>query len=159
MRMIITLLVLAVMVGALVWQYKVQVLALEDHKRQQHDQSVSETVAVQAKCTAQAQQRFALLGLGSGQTATFKSHYDAKTDKCFVQVESTSSSLGTVWHNVTLYEAVKGIVFGTYSWRSVPGQKAADVAPYTCEVKLPSGERRTCRSDAEFKGFVRTYMQ
>jgi hypothetical protein len=159
MKSIILLLVLAALIGLLFWQYKTIPVSLKNHERKVKELSVSKSLAAQQQCHDQAHARFALLGLEGQASETFKSHYNAPLEKCFLQVENTSSSLDIVWKNVTLSDAASGSNFGSYSWRSTPGQRPSDVPPFTCEVTLPSGEKKDCASEAEFRSLIETYMK
>ncbi len=160
MKSIIIVLVLLMLAGLVAWQFNAQVLALKGHKQHVQEVAASRGITAQQQlCADQAHARFRLLGWDSQPSASFKGHYNAQLEKCFVQIENTSSSLGTVWKSTTLSDAIGGTTFGSYSWRGKPGQKSADVAPYTCEVTMPGGARSGCRSDADFKELIKTYMQ
>jgi hypothetical protein len=160
MKSIIFVVVLLVLAGLVAWQFNAQLLALKGHKQKVQVAAVSRVVsAQQQKCTQQAHARFKSLGWESQPSASFKGHYNAQFDKCFVQIENTNSSLGTVWKSATLSDAISGTTIGSYSWRGAPGQKSSDVAPYTCEVTTPGGARTDCRSEAEFRELIKDYMQ
>jgi hypothetical protein len=158
MKALILLLVIAAMVGLLFWQFQTESVSLEHHQKKQQDLSVSKELATQQLCSDQAHDRFNLQGWQSQPTATFKGHFNAELGKCFALIENDSASLGTTWKNVTLTDAANGKNFASYSWRSEPGQKPADVPPFTCEVTVPSGERTDCTSETEFKNLIKTYL-
>lgn len=159
MKSLILLAVIALMVGLLMWQYKTEYVSLEKHELHVKNLSVAKEHAVQDQCKDQAQARFRQLGWEGQGSATFKSHFNGKLDKCFVQVESTKASLDMVWSTVTLSDANSGHSLGSYSWRGAAGQKLADVPPFTCSVTMLSGEQRTCTSDAEFRSLIADYMK
>ena len=159
MKTIIFFLVVAVMTGVLVWQYHTQYLALEEHKLQMQEASVSQSLVAQQRCTEQAHDRFRRLGWENGKSAKFRNHYNAKLDKCFVLIENSTTSLDIAWDHATLSDAGDGTILGNYAWRSISGEKPSDVAPYTCDVTLPSSEKTACKSDAEFKSLINVYMK
>ncbi len=159
MKSIILLAVIALMVGLLMWQYKTEYVSLEKNELHVKDASVARQLAVQDQCKDQAQARFRQLGWEGHGAATFKSHFNAKLDKCFVQIESSKASFDMVWSTVTLSDANSGSNIGSYSWRGATGQKPAEVPPFTCVVTMLSGEHRTCTSDAEFRGLIAAYMK
>jgi hypothetical protein len=158
MKAIILLLVVAALAGLIVLQFKTLPGALENHQKKVTDLSASKGLAEQQTCHDQAQARFVKLGLAGQASETVKSHFSVALGKCFVQIENTSTSLDIVWKNVTLSDAISGDGFGRYSWRSAPGQKPSDVPPFTCEVTQPSGEKKECTSEDEFRNLVKVYM-
>ena len=159
MKTIVALLVLAALVGVVVWQYHTQYLVLADHKRQVHDASVSPSVAAQQQCSEQARARFRQPDPGDAKQTVYKSRYNATLSRCFMQIDTTNASLGTVWKYVTLSDAVEGEVVGSYSWHSLPGKKDSEVTPFTCEVVMPTGEKQLCKSDEEFRNLIKFYLK
>ena len=158
MKSIILLLVIAALVGLIVWQYKTLPVALENQQKKVEDLNASRSVAAQQQCHDQAHARFIQLGLEGQPTQSFRSRYNTQLDKCYLQIENTSVSLDILWKNLTLSEAVSGINLGSYSWRSAPGQTPADVPPFTCEVTMPSGGKTECKSETEFRNLIKAYM-
>jgi hypothetical protein len=159
MRMLIALLVLVVLTGLIMWQYKADVRVLEKHheKIQQVSSSPQESDQ-QRDCTEQAFARYKGLGLESNKSASYKGHFSTGLNQCYELIESTDASLDTLWKRVTLYEA-DGKVFGSYAWHSAPDQKPADIPPFNCDVQMPTGEHKSCSSETEFRFLADTYMK
>jgi hypothetical protein len=158
MKRFITLLILAAMCGLVWWQYQTQYSKLQSHQHQVKDESASQGLVLQHDCLTKALARFNFLGLASNKSANYKGHYSASLGQCYALIGSNETSLDTVWKHLTLYDA-DGKVFASYAWHSQDDQKAADIPPYTCEVTLPSGEERTCKSEADFRDLIGAYMK
>jgi hypothetical protein len=90
----------------------------------------------------------------------YVNHYNEKMNGCFMVISSTDTktSPGRIFTNVTLVDAFEGKAFGNYAWQSDPVKKYWEVAPFLCDVTLPSGEKKACKSDVEFKELIKVYM-
>jgi hypothetical protein len=154
-----TLLVIAAMFGALIWQYHASVLALEKHKLLVQDQSVLQGLEKQNQCAEQVFAVFRQRSQGHEEPAAWKGHYNPSLGKCFGQIETGTLTQDIAWHNVTVFDAATRIEVAGYSSRTSPGQKESEVIPFTCEVTLPSDARIDCYSRAEFMDKIKAYMQ
>ena len=159
MKSLITLLVIAVMIAVLVWQYRVSVIALEKHQQLVQDQSVLQGLETQHQCAEQVFAIFRQRGLQYQKSAAWKGHYSASMGKCYAQIETNALTLDIVWHGVSVFDAATNIEVAGYSSRTSPGQKEPEVTPFTCEVTLPPNARTTCASRAEFMERIKAYMQ
>ena len=140
------------------WQYKADYHALET--RQQHTQaaSVSADQQTQNDCTGKGAARFRQLGLQYNKAAKYSAHFNASLNQCYALIETSNVSLDTLWKHITLYDA-DGKVFAAYEWHSQPGQSAADIPPFTCDVTMPGGEHRDCTSESDFRNLTTAYMK
>jgi hypothetical protein len=102
----------------------------------------------QAKCSEQALKLFTSLGyaenkMGEGQ----ENHYQPLMNRCFVLITYTTSRST----NRELLDAFERRELGYFS-----GQLLGQVDG--CNVTLPSGELKVCRSEEEFKRLIGPYM-
>jgi len=93
--------------------------------------------------------------------AGYESHYNVRLNKCFLQISTTDTQIspGTIWTYRFLQDAFEGKQYATYAWHTEKGKTYWEVAPFQCEVLLPSGDRRFCKSDDEFTLLIRMYME
>ncbi|HEY2346952.1 MAG TPA: hypothetical protein VGH80_13925 [Xanthomonadaceae bacterium] len=155
---LITLIVLATLVGLVIWQYRTQYAVLEHHQQAQQDAASAQADQAQLQCNQSALARFQALRLDDNPTARHKGHFNPTLDQCYILIESSENSLDTDWKHITLY-AADGKVFASYGWHSENGEQAADIPPYTCDVTLPTGEHRACKTEADFRNLVGAYMR
>ncbi len=124
------------------------------------------TLALQEKCAEQAQKVFSDDGYAKNPTAAYSSHYNPDLDKCFMEVFNSmevmnadaKSSPGTFWTFYSVFDAFEGKVYGACAWHTVKDKKYWEVSPVQCDVTLPSGEKRVCRSQDEFEKLIEVYM-
>lgn len=119
------------------------------------------TLDQQEKCSDQARKTFAEQGYAHKSMAGYESHYNARLNRCFVEISTTDTQIspGTIWTNRFVLDAFEGKQYATYAWHTEKDKKYWEVAPFQCEILLPSGERQFCKSDAEFDLLVNMYMQ
>lgn len=157
LRHVISLLILAALVGLVMWTFRAQRAALESHQRKQDSAVAAQAAQVQANCAQAASDRFARLGLDEAAGGTHQAHYNTALNQCYQLIGSRRSAAGTDWKTFTLYDAT-GKVFGNYGWHSDSAGRRAS-SPYTCDVTLPSGVQQTCASEAEFRQLIGAYLQ
>ena len=119
------------------------------------------TLDKQAMCSAQATKAFADMGYPKDAIAGYQNHYNARLNKCFIEVSNTDPKVspGTIWTYRFVFDAFEGKQYGTYSWHTEKDKKYWEVKPFECEVVLPSGEKQFCNSDDEFTQLIRVYME
>lgn len=160
MKQIITLLLIIAMAGVLWWQYHTQVLALEDHRRHEQDKALSAESQEQTQCVAQGQVRFRQLGYATQPSASVRGHYNARRAVCFVLIDSKATTGDTDWHNITLSDVARHIVYAQYADHRMHGANPSDsVTPYTCEVLSANGTEQTCKTEPEFRHLLKEWMQ
>ncbi len=152
---IIALLILLGLAGLLVWQYKAQYAVLDKRRIQQQEAAASQATQVQQHCADSARERVRRLGLADQSGVQPQAFFNPALQQCYMLIKTRRNRMGTLWKNATLYDA-NGRVFGSFGWNSGTGGGA--MPPYTCEVTLPSGERRTCASESEFNRLIRAYL-
>ena len=115
---------------------------------------------LQQKCAAQAHTQFVQSGFEKQAMAGYVNHYNEKANSCFMVISSTDTrtSPGRIFTNLMLLDAFEGKVFGNYAWQSDPAKKYWENPPFMCDVTLPSGEKKQCKSDAEFRELIKVYM-
>jgi hypothetical protein len=120
----------------------------------------SDTLDEQAKCATQARKDFEDWSYSAREGADFVSHYNPSLDRCFVQFQYTRGATagGRIWFFRTVFDAFEGKEYASYSWLSEKDKKFWEVPPKTCEVTLPSGDKKRCQSDDEFMQIVKVYM-
>lgn len=117
---------------------------------------------LQAKCEGQASKVFDAAGYPKSEFAIYQSHYNTKLDKCMMRVLHTDAQSArgkTIWVYINALDASDSKPYGTYAWHTVTSKKFLIVPPATCEVTLPTGEQKTCRSMDEFEELVQVYIE
>lgn len=118
-----------------------------------------ENLALQAACYQHARSVYAKLGYPKGRIAGFGNHYNQKLGKCFLDVMNMETAgPDTLWMYDRVVETVSGTAYGTYAALVRP-ERATPDTPRQCEVTLPSGELRLCRSEVEFAELVDVYLE
>ena len=163
----ISLLLLAVVVVLGVYAYRQtgiitaqqgQLATLTSRASTADDRARPASLDLQAKCAEQARKAFVQSGFKATDGAGYENHYNTKLNKCFVDVQNTSTQAATVWTYRNVYDAFEGKPYGTYAWRTVGDKKYWEVAPVICEVTSPTGEKQLCHSDKEFAKLIKVYM-
>jgi hypothetical protein len=119
------------------------------------------SIEMQQKCAQQSKAEFNRSGFDKDDTANFTNHYNAKLNKCFVEMFSMKSHrtpyVPTVYRSVS--DAFEGKTYGEYMWINDLGKKYWEVKPFVCKVTLLSGEDKYCESDREFEELIKVYME
>jgi seryl-tRNA synthetase len=145
-----------------------QATALREQRQQVQQlnaklESVSKTATLdlQEKCAKQAREEFHSLGWDKHELADVSNHYNAKLNKCFMQIQDTDakSVRGTIVTSTTVADAFEGKVYATYIWSTQKNKKYWEVPPLECKVTLLSGEEKICHSSDEFDELVKQYME
>lgn len=117
------------------------------------EKSKASTIDAQEKCAERARKDFTDWGFIAKEEPDFTSHYNEKLDRCFVQFQNTLENGEWFWRE--LFDAYGGQQYGQFGDETKPDEGTKIVE---CDVKLPSGEDRTCNSDDEFMDLVKVYM-
>jgi hypothetical protein len=97
---------------------------------------------------------------GQRISADYQSHYNTKTGKCLMLVETTDMlGGGTSSTAAYLMDANERRPYATYLWMSRKDKKYWDVPPTACELNPSLREKRTCKTREEFDGFVAGYLE
>jgi hypothetical protein len=132
------------------------------------DKSKRENLELQEKCAAQAQKMFRQLGWEdndpkSGSIALYQSHYNAKANRCFLTVDSTSGlSKGGVFKNRFLIDAYeqKGYAeFNQMFYKGIKDAKAWSDSSMHCMLMPSSPNQHPCKSEEEYLAFVAGYIE
>ena len=119
------------------------------------------TLQEQNLCSLAAERMFKKLGYTEDQTnvadhAHFMSHYNEKTQQCFLGLQSFNLS-GHVSYTIRqVFDAIGGQLYADYMWHTVEGKKYWEVRPQHCEVTPLAGEKVVCESDDEFDALTKT---
>jgi hypothetical protein len=109
----------------------------------------SSDLGLQEWCSDQAKRLFKQLGLGVGQSNTYRSHYNASMHICFMALESHQGTAITK----TLLDAYAQRTYASYfSMANADSLKL-------CVLMPPTNQKRTCDSDREYEAFVTHYIQ
>lgn len=142
--------------------------ALKGQQRQIHELNAklettpkSSSLDLQAQCARQAALIYKDSGWEKEVMAGYENHYNEKLNKCFVIMQNTDTKIapGKITTSRFLSDAFEGRNLGNYFWQSDKTKKYWEVAPYTCDVTLPSGEKKVCKSSEEFEELLKVYMQ
>jgi hypothetical protein len=115
---------------------------------------------LQEKCAKRAQAAFDKMYFQDRTLATFTNHYNVKMNRCFIETEQDWVSEGADiwWSYKFVTDAYEGKDFGSYAWHSDKVKKYWEVPPVQCQVTLPSGEEKLCKSSDEFDDLIKVYM-
>lgn len=123
------------------------------------DKSKQENLVLQEKCALQVEKVFRQLGYKVGGMDLYQSHYNAKLNKCFMSLESTSFATGGMFVNKFLFDAYEQREYGQYMWMADKVKKFWEVPPITCELTPSLADKSLCNSEDEYKAFVARYME
>jgi hypothetical protein len=144
--LIVLLLVTVATLGYFVTNQKRQIKALEARPK-------TNTLELQEKCAKQAAFVFKESGLKQEATNGFINHYNDKLNKCMVILQATNVVEKEFAIRRTIYDAFEGTERGEFFG------KFSEESTYRCEVTLPSGEKKPCRTLSEFEELAKVYME
>jgi|ERR1700733_10442958 len=130
-------------------------------KMQQSAQTPVANLADQEKCTEQADSFYEREGARLSRKETTRGYinqYSPKLGKCFITIiasEYSLSSLKFSFYKMSIYDAVAGTLYGTYSSSrgSIPPEYVSE-----CWVTRESGENYHCHSQAQWKAAAAEYQ-
>jgi hypothetical protein len=116
---------------------------------------------LQAQCAQEARKAYLDLGYPKGAAAGYTNHYNAVLHTCFLHVAHVDRPTASdeVWNHRTVFDTLERTARATYAGRREPGDREGTFAPAACEVVMPSGAHRVCRSEEEFTELVNVYME
>jgi hypothetical protein len=167
MRTAITFLLVVVCVSLGLFTYR-QAAALRQQREELQQlnakfeaMSKNATLDFQEKCAKQAREEFKLYGWDKHEMADVSNHYNAKLNKCFMQIQDTDAKTvrGTIVTSKTISDAFEGKVYANYIWSTQKNKKYWEVPPLQCKVTLLSGEEKVCHSSDEFDGLAKQFME
>jgi hypothetical protein len=123
----VVIILLTLLVGALILQTFTLRHQTQEMTAKLNALSKSSSLNLQAECAKQARQQF----YDRQEGGEFTSHYNAKMNKCFIQVNDTNPGQGMLSYDV--YDAFEGKDYGRFI------QKMGENAFISCTVTLPSG--------------------
>lgn len=98
-------------------------------------------------------------GYREGGLDSFINHYDAQLGKCFILIASNHvdhiSRTTSVSMSEELFDTYERKMYGSLI---TEGDLARGAKLLECWVFMPSGEKKTCQSAAEFTNMLTTYM-
>lgn len=162
------ILLLVIAVGVLGFLVRSHDIALKEQQRQVQGltaklevKAKTASLELQEKCAKQAGEVFKSDGWAKEQTAGFENHYNEKMNKCFIMIEDMGvrANSGRFSNSKSVSDAFERKNLATYFWMSDKVKKYWEVPPLQCNVTLPSGEKKVCRSSDEFDELVKVYMQ
>jgi hypothetical protein len=106
------------------------------------------------RCAKQAYDEF--LRGGNKVTDHLSNHYNAAMDKCFMLITRTWVAAGYAQIDRTLTDAYDRQMYADSTFRI--GGTPVETERVTCDVSLPSGEKKYCRSEDEFQELISVYM-
>jgi hypothetical protein len=151
--------------GGLYWNWK-QTNVIKDQQRMLErltskmasDKSTVQQFNFEERCAKQAGEDFKQWGWDKkGPTVVSGNHYNQKLNRCFMLIED--NNIAGLVQTKTLVDVFEGKTLGFYMWRGQKDKKYWEVPPSWCEVTLPSGEKKVCKSGEEFDELVKVYME
>jgi hypothetical protein len=89
----------------------------------------------------------------------YQSHYNTKIKRCLILTTQMYDWGGEISTSKNLYDAFERRDYAGYLWTSKKDKKYWEVPPVSCELTLSYGQTKSCKSEAEFNGFVAEYME
>jgi len=77
--------------------------------------------------------------------------------RCFVVTKNTDTTGSVISTQRVLTDAYEGNVYGTYLWINSQGKKFWEVSPTECNMTLPSGEQKECKTGEEWDQLAKSY--
>jgi hypothetical protein len=156
----VLLVALAVWVNSTAWRHRSDRRPPESRPTGLGHVSTVDDNAMQAKCYEQAQSLYRSLGYPKGRIVGFGNHYNQKFATCFLDVMNMESAGPS---DLMLYsylvDVATGKEYAAYTGVVRGKNLSPQGPPQRCEVLVPSGERRVCRSDLEFATLTNVYME
>jgi hypothetical protein len=129
------------------------------------DQPRRADVTSQRMCADQAEHVFTSEGwrldggVVNGIIATYTNHYNARLNRCFMMLATTSvnSADKSISKSFTVADAFEGTVYGTYYDMTSQG----DYIPHVmqCNLSVPNRPEITCHSTTEWQSLVAPYIE
>ena len=120
------------------------------------------SIELQEKCAKQAKAAFDNMSFQDRTLASFSNHYNVKLNRCFIETEQDiviyPSAPDIIWTYKFVTDAYEGKDFGSYVWHTDKVKKYWEVPPVQCQVTLPSGEEKLCKSSDEFDDLIKVYI-
>lgn len=112
---------------------------------------------LQDRCSQQARLYFKSQGpWDNGTITSYTNHYNQRLNKCFIQLNATAFSKGSIFVSVFINDAFEGRDYGEYHSMA----KYPEEAPAMCTVtSLPAAQATTCHSQKEFDELIKQYME
>jgi hypothetical protein len=117
------------------------------------------TLELQDKCAKQAQSEFTALGFKENNDnwqASFENHYNAKLNKCVMEVRTQDTSSSGILHTITVTDAFERKEFADLVFKFT--SEFVDQV-LQCRVTTSDGEEKRCRSEEEFNTLIKQYME
>ena len=161
----VAVVVLLAIVLALVWGLTTEMVTNRQQQSQiteltskLGDRTTRENLELQEKCALQAERVFKRLGYKesvpqNGVFGTYQSHYNAKLNKCFMTLDSTTTNPDTEFNFKFLFDAYEQRGYGEYT------KKYGEASPTICKLFPSSADESLCTSEEEYKAFVARYME
>jgi hypothetical protein len=164
MKNLVTVL-LVVAIGILGLFAYSQAVALRQERRQVQELSTkldepapkSASLELQEKCAKQSQEFLSQFENSDLHEAV--NHYNVRLNKCFIETRRVKFMLGNHTISEVLSDAFEGKDYGSYIFVSKPDVADYLVSPVECNVTLPTGEVKNCKSSDEFDALVKQYME
>ena len=118
---------------------------------------------LQEKCAQQAAEAFKSQQANErrygSQSAMpgYTNHYNARLNRCFIAITESSGQPFSISKSIMDVQESKS--YAMYADSNPQGRTYSNVKPTFCEVWLPSGEKKTCSSAAEFDELVKVYEE
>jgi len=153
---------LAMTVGVLagiIHSQSVKISALQNRTAEVKTPPPTASMELQSQCAKQAAIAFKQSGWSTEKLADSTNHYNTRLGKCFVEITNTTIENGHPGHSAIVSDAFEGKVYGSYEWINVTNKQFWEVPPTECEVTVPTGETKYCKSSEEFEDLTKIYMQ
>ena len=91
-------------------------------------------------------------------TYEFTSHFDTKSNICYILVHGGGTYLGHASVNYLVFDAYEGRVYASYDWFNNQDKKYWEVTPIECNVKPRNTDAINCKTDDEFESLIDKYF-
>ena len=115
------------------------------------------SLKLQDICAKRAQAFYSLGGYDRRIVTRFANHYDAKLNRCFVEIGESMVG-GQPLSSTSLMDAFENREIGQYVYILRGGTHAPETIVAACHVTTPDGKDRRCMSEEEFEALIKPYL-
>jgi hypothetical protein len=148
---ILVLLLVAAVLGYRVYSMNRTIAAQERQIRNLNEKANAKGLELQEKCAKQAGLAFKQNGYGKDEMDGYENHYNEKLNKCMVTISTGNPIDSEKFFSNYLIDAFENKTLGQLVYKGLQ--------PFQCEITLPSGERKFCKSSDEFHELEKIYLQ
>jgi hypothetical protein len=146
----VVLLFIAAVLGYRVYAMRQTIAVQERQIKNLNEKANANGLELQEKCAKQAALAFKQNGYGQDEMDSFQNHYAEKLNKCVVTISTVNVIDSRQFFSNYLIDAFENKTLGSLVYRELEINQ--------CEITLPTGERKFCKSSDEFHDLEKAYQ-